>query len=283
MNQLKCRSFAAVVMLCLGFGVCTSLAQPGPSPGDRQALAGTNLTINLPSDGSGSDTPDTQPAKPNNMSDPDRLQVAIYPILGYFPVFGADLKFTDDTGAVQTPNFNSSLTGAYAFGFTLQKNRFYLDGDFTHAGLTVSRSSPNVKLDATGHFSHAEVGYRFYSDFFFTGGFRYLGLDYTVTAGGLPPFTNNPSLWDPLVGMMWSRPLSKKVKAKIDFSGGGFGVGADADIGIQGQVDWRFTKHFGAAFGYGFNYIDLSHPVMNRTFHVSQTLNGPLLGVGVYF
>ena len=65
--------------------------------------------------------------------------------------------------------------------------------------------------------------------------------------------------------------------------GGGFGAGADVDLSGSVRADIRLTKHFGGTFGYSVLYLKLSDTVLQRTFEVKQTLQGPVLGVGLYF
>jgi hypothetical protein len=56
-------------------------------------------------------------------------------------------------------------------------------------------------------------------------------------------------VWDPLVGVLWNRRLSRKWTAKINVQCGGFGVGADIDFSTVGTADWQVAKHFGLALG----------------------------------
>jgi hypothetical protein len=56
---------------------------------------------------------------------------------------------------------------------------------------------------------------------------------------------------------------------------------------MTGRADWRFAKHFGATFGYGVLHFKITKDVtvLNTTYtrEISQTLNGPIFGFGIYF
>ncbi|HTS59935.1 MAG TPA: hypothetical protein VMH03_20495 [Terriglobales bacterium] len=116
-----------------------------------------------------------------------------------------------------------------------------------------------------------------------TGGFRYLGLPYNITFENFPTFLRRPSVTDPLVGLMWNRQVAKKWTLNLNLQGGGFGVGSDEDVSAVGKADWQFAKHFGLMFGYGVIHFQISDTKLGKTFKVSQTLNGPQFGFGIYF
>ena len=67
------------------------------------------------------------------------------------------------------------------------------------------------------------------------------------------------------------------------FEGGGFGVGADVDLGASLRADWKPIPHFGITAGYTLLYFKLTDTDAGRTFKVKQTLHGPVAGIGLYF
>jgi hypothetical protein len=67
------------------------------------------------------------------------------------------------------------------------------------------------------------------------------------------------------------------------FEGGGFGVGADVDLGATFRLDWKPVRHFGLAAGYNFLYLKVSDSRAGRTVIVKPTVHGPAVGFGLYF
>jgi hypothetical protein len=119
-------------------------------------------------------------------------------------------------------------------------------------------------------------------DLFITGGVRRLALKYDIQLGDLPNFTRKPGVWDPLVGIGWHR-VGGTFEFHGVFEGGGFGAGADVDLGGSVRGDWKPIPHFGITAGYSFLYFKLSDTAAGRTFTVKQTLHGPIAGIGLYF
>ena len=234
--------------------------------------------------------PGAFPADPKSTSqqvpqDPNRLRVVIYPILGWAPILGANVRVPDTptTPGGGSGSTNSSINGAALFGATVEKGNWYGSADFMWAGMSTSRSNPLLNVNVDGFFSGGYVGYRVYRDFFLTGGFRHMGLDYGVTLGNFPEFKRSPGVWDPLVGILWKKHFNEKWTVTANVQGGGFGVGSNVDVSAVASADWQFAKHFGLTFGYGIIHFNIDDTKLNKTFTVNQTLNGPQFGFGIYF
>ena len=72
------------------------------------------------------------------------------------------------------------------------------------------------------------------------------------------------------------------------FDGGGFGVGTDADVSGEANLDIRVIKHVDLRLGYSYFYYkltvaDASIGSYQRTLVSSQTLHGPIAGIGIVF
>jgi hypothetical protein len=128
----------------------------------------------------------------------------------------------------------------------------------------------------------AIVGRRIAPALYVTGGVRRVALKYDITLGDLPHFSNKPGVWDPIVGIGWHR-LGPIMEWHASFEGGGFGAGADVDLGATFRVDWKLARHFGLAAGYNFLYLKLSDEVAGRRVTVEPTVHGPAIGFGLYF
>ena len=273
----------------------TSLALPGPASAqsvaglDGQPVADAAIAADASSGALLEGEPGSMPepkSNPQDRPDPNRLQVVIYPVLGWAPIFGANVHLPDtpSTPGGGSGSTDRSFNGAALFGFTIQKNNWYGAADVLWAGMSASRSNPLVKTDLNAIYGEGQVGYKFYKDLYFTGAFRRIALDYKVTLGSFPQFERKPGVWDPLIGLMWNQQLNKKWKLRLGTEGGGFGVGSEVDFSASGMADWQFAKHFGVTFGYALLHLKVSDTDrLGHTFTATSNLNGPTFGFGIYF
>jgi hypothetical protein len=280
-------SFLALFLFIGDSQICQSQTLIAPEPSataDFLPEAGTAAGAVLAGE-PGSMPPDPR-SNPQDTVDPNKLKVVIYPILGWAPIMGAHVRIPDtpSTPGGGSGSTSSSFNGAALFGFTVQKDKWYVEGNAMWGAMSASRTSPHLNVDVNAIFGGGLVGYKFYRDFYVTGGFRRLALDYNIQLDTFPSFNRKPGVWDPLIGVLWNRQLSKKWTAKVNAQGGGFGVGADVDWSVTGTADWQFAKHFGLTLGYGVIHFSVSdaRPLLG-TLKVDQTLNGPQFGFGIYF
>jgi hypothetical protein len=111
---------------------------------------------------------------------------------------------------------------------------------------------------------------------------RRVALDYAITLGDLPTLARKPGVWDPIVGIGWHRERPK-VEWHATFDGGGFGVGADVDLGAALSVDWKPIPHFGLTAGYNILYLKVTDTLAGREVTIKPTVHGPTFGFGLYF
>ena len=84
------------------------------------------------------------------------------------------------------------------------------------------------------------------------------------------------------MGIGWHR-VRPHVEWHAAFDGGGFGVGADVDLGASFSVDWKPIPHFGLTAGYNILYLKVTDSVASRDLTVKLTAHGPTVGFGLYF
>lgn len=215
----------------------------------------------------------------------DKWKVTVYPLLAWIPIFGADVNVPSlptipggGGGAV-----DKSLAGALMFGGSVERGPWRVDADGIWAAFEGDRVAlPTLTVDLDVAYAHASGGRKVVKDLYVTGGVRWLSLEYNIQIGTLPTFTSKPGLWDPLVGVGWHRD-GKKTELHATLEGGGFGVGADVDVAGSVRFDWKPISHFGVTLGYGGIYLKVTEPVLTKTFTASQSLHGPIVGVGFYF
>lgn len=218
----------------------------------------------------------------------------IYPILVQAPIFGSSLNLPEvpggggGAGDAVSGSTDSNLDGAYMAGFTVDREKWFVDMTGIWAGLSADRQkSPFVKVSADVIYFQADAGWRFYNDFAVTGGFRRLAVDLSAELGDLK-VSAKPGVWDPLIGLDWRRWVGDKWFLDANFQGGGFGVGADVDLSADVRADWQFSKHFAAQLGYSYLYykitiLDANVGSIHRELALKQSLNGPRFGLGITF
>ena len=218
----------------------------------------------------------------------DGWRVAVYPVLGWVPL-GIDINVNVPPGDSAGPDggggdiIEGRFDGAYLGGASAQKGRIRIDGDFVWAAVGGDRPErPFLVVDTDLIYGHANVGFKVAPDLFITGGVRRIALSYDITINDFPRFSRTPGLWDPLIGLGWHR-IGEKLEWHGIIEGGGFGVGADVDVGAGLRFDWKPVRHFGITGGYYFMYLKGVDSVRAREFVYKQTLHGPTLGIGFYF
>ncbi len=221
----------------------------------------------------------------------DDMKFAVYPILLWVPAFTATTTvppFPDTPDGPDLPggggSTDASFDGAALAGFSMEKANWRIDADGIWAALVTQRERPLLNVDLDVIYGHVSGGVRVYKGLYVTGGVRRLALKYDITLGDRPQhFVRKPGIWDPLVGLAWHGALGSRLTLAVVGEGGGFGAGADVDLGASARADLKLFKHVGLTFGYSVLYLELSDTVLQRTFEVKQTLHGPVLGLGLYF
>jgi hypothetical protein len=221
----------------------------------------------------------------------DDMKVSVYPILLWVPAFTATTTvppFPDTPNGPDLPggtgSTSASFDGAALAGFSIEKANWRIDADGIWAALVTQRERPLLHVDLDVLYGHVSGGVKVYKGLFVTGGVRRLALQYDIQLGDRPQhFIRKPGIWDPLVGLAWHSALGSRVALSVIGEGGGFGAGADVDLGGAVRVDLKIARHVGLALGYSVLYLKLSDTVLQRTFEVKQTLHGPVVGLGLYF
>ena len=221
-------------------------------------------------------------------SGPRDWRVAIYPILVWVPLgigIDVDLPPVDGGGGGTSSSIvDGRFDGAFFGGVTANNGVWRIDAEIMWAAVGGDRLElPSLTVDADIIYGRGSVGRAIYKDLYVTGGVRRLALDYDIRLGNLPNFHRKPGVWDPLVGVAWHRYIGDSLELHGVFDGGGFGVGADVDLGGTFRVDWKPTTHFGLTAGYNVLYFKVTNTVAGQTFAVQQSMHGPVVGVGLYF
>jgi hypothetical protein len=230
------------------------------------------------------------------------FEVIIYPILIEAPIFGASIDLPSLPGGgggggssesgEQTGSTDVSLNTLYMAGVVVRADRWFVEARGQWADLTASRTTPRVTLGTAGRFWTVRGGVRLIGGLSAVGGVRRISgtIDATLELPALGKTVSggiNPVFWDPMVGVDFTQRFGS-LRFDANFLGGGFGVGTDADASGEGTLAWRFIRHAELRLGYGFFYYketvaNVTIGSFQRTFVSSQTLHGPLLGIGIVF
>lgn len=222
---------------------------------------------------------------PGSAADGD-WRVTVYPVLAWVPLtlkIDVDVPPIDGSGGASGDILDSRFDGAFFGGVAASNGPWRIEGYGLWAGFGGDRPDrPFLTVDLDLIFGSAKLGRRVAPDVYVTGGVRRLALGYDITLADLPTFSRKPGVWDPIVGIGWHR-VRPKVEWHATFEGGGFGVGADVDLGASLSVDWKPVSHFGLTAGYNFLYLKVTDAVINRDLTLKLTAHGPTVGFGLYF
>lgn len=213
-------------------------------------------------------------------------RVTVYPVLAWVPLdigIAVDVPpiGTDGGGAGQI--LDSQFDGAFFGGVVATNGAWRIEGYGLWASFGGERPErPFLAVDLDVIYGSGKLGRRIAPDLYVSGGVRRVALNYEVALGDLPRFSRKPGVWDPIVGIGWHR-LRRKVELHAAFDGGGFGVGADVDLGASLSVDWKPIPHFGLTAGYNMLYLKVTDSVASRDLTLKLTANGPTVGFGLYF
>lgn len=231
-----------------------------------------------------SQTAHAQTAAP--ASDPRDWKIAVYPIFLWVPTgidIHVDAAASDGSGGESSQIVDSHLDGAFFGGVAATNGVWRFEGFGMWASIGGDRPDrPSLVVDLDLIYAEAKAGRRIAPDLFITGGVRRVAFDYDIALGDRPHLSRKPGLWDPIIGIGWHR-VGQRVEWHAAFEGGGFGAGADVDLGGSVRVDWKLAGHFGLAAGYNIVYLKVTDSVLGRTVTVKPTVHGPAVGFGLYF
>jgi hypothetical protein len=226
-----------------------------------------------------------QSVAPGSSADQD-WHVTVYPVLAWLPLdiaIDTDIPPAGGDGGGSGQILDSRFDGAFFAGVAASNGVWRIESYGLWAGFGGDRPErPFLQVDLDLIYGSAKLGRRIAPDLFVSGGVRRLALDYAITLGDLPRLSRKPGIWDPIVGIGWHR-IRTKVEWHASFDGGGFGAGADVDLGGSLSVDWKPIPHFGFTAGYNLLYLKISDSVASRDLALKLTAHGPTAGFGLYF
>jgi len=217
----------------------------------------------------------------------DSWNISLYPVLAWLPLgldIDVDVPPFDGGSGGAGDIIDGRFDGAFLGGVSASHGNFRIDADVMWAAVGGDRlDSPRLTIDADVIYGHGMVGIRVVPDLYVGLGVRRFALDYDIRINDQPNFNRTPGIWDPLIGVGWHK-INRWGEYHATFEGGGFGVGADVDLGASFRADFKFLRVFGLTAGYNFLYFKVKdEEAARRDFTVTQTMHGPVIGIGFYF
>ncbi|MHC4323811.1 MAG: hypothetical protein ACYSUX_06025 [Planctomycetota bacterium] len=148
-----------------------------------------------------------------------------------------------------------------------------------------------VRSDTT--LAGAGVLYRVYEGFagaegnpvatdIYVGG-RYVNLDLELDFVGVTKISGSKDWVDPLIGVTYSRDLSKKFLIKTTADIGGFGIASDLTWSASILGGYRLGRTANLWFGYRYLDIDYTKGSGADKFAYDAAMHGPILGASFHF
>jgi len=119
------------------------------------------------------------------------------------------------------------------------------------------------------------------TDIFFGG--RYINLDAELDFPVAADVSSDRNWLDPLIGVSYSRDMSKKFLIKTTADIGGFGIGSDLTWRFSILGGYQLGKHANLWFGYRYLDIDYDEGSGADKFEYDVTMHGPVLGASFHF
>jgi len=231
--------------------------------------------------------------------DAEGWKTIVYPIHAWLPVFGADVTLPGHAtppgsggrsggSGITLPSAKTSgsFNGAALAGFRVERSRFSIEGEFLWAGMSGSVEAPRFDLTVDTIAGRLMGGFEVAPALYIDGGVRRFALDITASILNFQPVNWKPGIWEPVVGSTFRPQLSKKLRL---FTQADIGFSTD-DSSRSGSatatVEWKPINHLSLGAGWGWTYLRVDGTLgtfLTKDIHLSQTLNGPMLTLGIPF
>lgn len=220
-----------------------------------------------------------------------RWRTIVYPVRLWAPVFGADVRLPEVPGdpesgtepTVPTADVSSNFNGAAAAGFRIERRRLSVDGSFLWAGMSGSVTTPNARLDVDTIAGRLLGGVRVLPGLFIDGGVRRLALKMTASVLAFPTESWKPGIWEPVVGITYRPQFGNTLRILAQGNAGGLGQSDHRTYELTATLEWIPFAHFTMGGGYGLLRVRADGTLRNKPVHLRQTLQGPIVTLGIPF
>jgi hypothetical protein len=234
----------------------------------------------------------TQTAPPAGSYDTSSWNTIIYPVYVWAPVFGADVRLpeqpaTPSEGAgasgptIPSAKTSGNLNGAAFGGFRVERSRLAVEGTFLWAGMSGSVEVPHVRLHVNTLTFKLLGGFRVLPALYIEGGARRFGVKMTADVLTFPEVTWKPTIWEPVVGATFHPRLTGTIRLVAQGDLGGIGADSHRTASAKATVEWKPTSHLLLSAGWSVLYLTVDGTILTKPVHLEQTLNGPIVALGL--
>jgi hypothetical protein len=174
-------------------------------------------------------------------------------------------------------NLEFAMMGTVRVGY----DRWALTTDVVYMGLESTSKDMTVELDQW--MVEPTLSYRVSKYFEPLVGVRYNNISSEIRR----PLGRNPSgtqdWWDPILGANFGLPLGENFSLNLRGDFGGFGVGSDFTWQVFPYFSWQFTKWGSLQAGYRWLNTDYETGSGSSRFKYDMLIQGPPIGLTVYF
>jgi hypothetical protein len=222
-------------------------------------------------------------------SETDGWRTLIYPIHAWLPVFGADVRLPEvdngDGSGVTIPQAQTSgnFNGAALAGFRLERRRLSVEGEFLWAGMSGNVTLPSFKLNLDTISGKLIGGVQIARALYVDGGVRRYAISMKASILDRPEVDWKPGIWEPVVGLTFRPEFRRTLRLFTQAEYGGIGDDSHKSSSVTALLEWRPMQHLTIGAGYGLMHLRADGTILTKPVHFSQTLNGPMLTLGLVF
>jgi len=220
----------------------------------------------------------------SGIDDTDGWKTIVYPIHAWLPVFGADVRLPPGEGGIsESAETSGNFNGAALAGFRVERARLSIEGEFLWAGMSGSVEAPRFEITLDTIAFKVLGGFKIAPALYADGGVRRVALNVTASILNFEPVTWKPGIWEPVVGLTFRPQLSKTVRIFTQAQLGFSGDDSSRSGAVNARVEWQPIRHLTFGGGWGWSYLRVDGTIVRGPVHLSQTLNGPIITLGIPF
>jgi len=220
------------------------------------------------------------------IDDTDGWKTIVYPIHAWLPVFGADITLPPGGGGggpTESAKTSGNFNGAALAGFRVERARLSIEGEFIWAGMSGSVEAPRFEITLDTIAFSVLGGFKIAPALYADGGVHRLALNVTASILNFEPVTWKPGIWEPVVGLTFRPQLSKTVRIFTQAHLGFSGDDSTRSGAANASVEWQPIRHLSVGAGWGWLYQRVDGTILRGPVHLAQTLNGPIITLGIPF
>ncbi len=211
----------------------------------------------------------------------------IYPLFGWLPMFKAKAILPDQPGSggdpIVSPETSGTFEGAAAAGFRLERHRFSVQAQLLWAGMSGSVTTPSFDLTADTIYGQVTGGVQIVPALYIDGGVRRIAVDMTATLLAYEPVKWKPGVWESVLGATYRPAFGKHVRLLSHVDVGGLEDSEHRTAAVTAIVEWKPVSHFAIGGGWSFLHLRKDGTILSKPVSFQQTLNGPMLTLGIPF